>query len=86
MAAVAAHGRFFRRRKVTIRAFGSPNTPLSVAAATKPGKKNRSRRLRPDFMPKSNSRSQYTMHTCAHRRNTLVFRPQAYFNVLKGPT
>src|SRR3546814_14312519 len=39
----------------TIRIFGSPNSPLSVAAATKPGKENNSRRLRPVFIRKSRS-------------------------------
>src|SRR3546814_13721350 len=40
MAAVRAQRCFFRRRNDTIRIFGSPNSPLSVAAATKPGKEN----------------------------------------------
>src|SRR3546814_1382676 len=40
MAAVRAHRCFFRRRNDTIRIFGSPNSPLSVAAATKPGKRS----------------------------------------------
>src|SRR3546814_14307166 len=53
MAAVRAHRCFFRRRNDTIRIFGSPNSPLSVAAATKPGKENNSRRLRPVFIRKS---------------------------------
>src|SRR5690606_38203171 len=43
MTAVRTHRGFFRRRRLTIRAFGSPNTPLSVAAATKPGNENNSR-------------------------------------------
>src|SRR3546814_7747797 len=44
MAAVRAHRCFFRRRNDTIRIFGSPNSPLSVDAATTPGKENNSRR------------------------------------------
>jgi hypothetical protein len=53
MATLGTHRGFFRRRNVTIRSFGSPNTPLSVAAATKPGKENNSRRLRPVFIRKT---------------------------------
>src|SRR5690606_35440770 len=56
--AVGTHSRFFRRRRITIRVLGSPNTPVSVAAATNPGNESDSRRLRPDFTGKSCSQGQ----------------------------
>lgn len=42
-AAPRTHGRFFRRRSTTTRAYRSPKTPPSAEAATKPGSENRDR-------------------------------------------
>ena len=68
MATIRAHGRFFQHRRVTIRALGSPNTPLSVTVAAKPGKQNNSRRLRPVFIWKPRSQSQSRNRPCSRSR------------------